>query len=157
MEKHIVAEETTEQIVPSIVVVVADAHTGLPTGDAQSRLLRHIGKGSVAVVLEQVGRGCLSGRPDCIQPVAVGEIDIQPTIVVIVEKGKPTSLGLDDRPLVVDAAPHVWNVQSRLFRHIHKLHAPIGGILRGFNRQRVLPPPQRRCEGFRQGAAHDEQ
>ena len=51
VEENVVAPETAKQVVPSIVVVVADADAGLPAGAAQSRLLRDIGKRAVAVVL----------------------------------------------------------------------------------------------------------
>ena len=42
-----------------------------------------------------------------IEPVSVGEIDVQPSVMVIIEKSQSASLGLNDGTFVVDAAPHI--------------------------------------------------
>ena len=41
--------------------------------------------------------------------------------MIVVKESQPAAFGLDDRPLVVDAAPDVWDGQTRLLRHVDKL------------------------------------
>ena len=57
-----------------------------------------------------------------IEPIAIREIDIQPAIMVVVKEGQTASFGLDDGPFVIDAAPHIGNIQPSLLAHIHKLN-----------------------------------
>src|SRR6202030_14530 len=63
VKENVVSPEATEEIVPAVVVVVAHADAGLPARAAQSRFLRHIGKGPVAVVLVKVRGWSLPRRP----------------------------------------------------------------------------------------------
>jgi hypothetical protein len=86
MEKHVMPPEAAEQVIPSIVVVVANAHACLPTGYPQSRFLCDISKGALAVVLVEMRSWRLARRPMCIEPISIREIDVEPSIVVIVEK-----------------------------------------------------------------------
>ena len=106
-KKNVVSPETAKQVVPPIVVVVADTDAGLPAGAAQSRFLRDIGKRAIAIVLVQMRNRRLSRRPMGIEPVSIRKVDVQPAVVVIVKERQPASLGLNDGPLVVDAAPHI--------------------------------------------------
>ena len=62
-----------------------------------------------------------AGRPVRIEAAAVGEIDVEPSVVVVVEKGDAAALGLDDDALVFDAAPDIRNVQAGLLCHIDEL------------------------------------
>ena len=52
---------------------------------------------------------------------AVGEIDVQPAIVVVIEEGQAASLGFDDVALVVGSAPDVGDGESGFFCHINEL------------------------------------
>ena len=51
VEQNVVAPEAAEQIVPAVVVVVAHADAGLPTGARQARFFGDVGKRAVAIVL----------------------------------------------------------------------------------------------------------
>ncbi len=62
-----------------------------------------------------------------IQPISIGEIDVQPSIMVIVEKRQPASFGLNDGSFVIYTAPHVGTGQPGFLRHIHKLHRRVVG------------------------------
>ena len=59
-----------------------------------------------------MGRRRLARRPLGVEPVAIGEINVQPAVVVVIEKGKPASLSFDDVSLAVDGAPDVRYIQS---------------------------------------------
>ena len=120
-EKNVVSPEAAKQIIPSIIVVIANADAGLPTGTPQSRFFGDVGKRAVAVVLVQVRDRRFSGRPMRIEPISIREVDVQPSVIVVVEKGQSASLGLNDGPFVVYAAPHVGDGQPGLLSHIDKL------------------------------------
>jgi hypothetical protein len=111
MKENVMAPEAAEQVVPSIVVVIAYANAGLPAGAPQARLLRHVGKGAVAVVLVQMRGRLLARRPMRIEAISIGQVDVQPSVIVVVEERPDSaSLGLNDEPLAVDAAPHIGDV-----------------------------------------------
>ena len=120
-KKNVVSPEAAEQIIPSVVVVIAYANPRLPTGTRQARFLADIGESAVAVVFVQMRDRCFSRRPMRIELIAIGEVDVEPAVVVKIKKGKPAPLSLDDGPLVVHAAPHVGAGETCLLGHIHIL------------------------------------
>src|ERR1035438_1942959 len=107
MKEDVMSPETAKQIVPSIIVVIAHTDAGLPACAPQPGLLRDIGKRAVAIVLVKMRCRRLACRPMRVEPIAVGEVDIEPAVMVEGEEGQPASLGLNDGPLVLNAAPHV--------------------------------------------------
>src|SRR5262249_35161156 len=111
MEEDVVSPEATEEIIPAVVVVVADADASLPSGTGEAGFCGDVGEGPVAIVFEQVGRRCGSGRPVRIEARAVREIDVEPTVIVVVKECEAASLGLDDVAFAINAAPHVGNIQ----------------------------------------------
>ena len=88
--------EAAEEIVVPVVVVVTDADACLPAGASKSRFLRDVGEGAVAVVLVEMRSGRFSGLPMGVELSAVGEVDVEPAVVVVIEKGQAASLGFDD-------------------------------------------------------------
>ena len=54
VEQDIMSPETAKQVIPAVVVIVADAHSGLPPGASQAGFLGDIGEGSVTIILEQL-------------------------------------------------------------------------------------------------------
>ena len=93
-----------------------------------------------------------------IEPVAIGEIDVQPAVVVVVEEGQSASLGLDDDPLVIDAAPHVGDGQPCLLRHVDILDRRVVGLDTAASHQgRVSPFPKRSRKSVGQCAAEHEE
>ena len=89
------------EVVESVVVVVADGDGRCPAGAGQAGLGRDIGERAVAVVLvEAIGR--TRRRP--FETRAAQHEQIQPAVVVVVEKRHSASDDLDDVALSVDAA-----------------------------------------------------
>src|SRR2546425_8850091 len=77
-------------VFPTVIVVVADAHTHAPDAMVQACLCRDIGEAAVAViVIELAGR--TSAAPQIFQGGPIHEENIQPAIVVIVQEGDPTT------------------------------------------------------------------
>jgi len=78
-----------EYVVIAIVVVVADGDAHAIHADCQSRLLRNIGKGSVAIVVIELQRRGTLGSP---RPVfTVCEQNVGPSVVVVIDEGNPRS------------------------------------------------------------------
>src|SRR6516164_7532915 len=113
--------KTAEQIIPTVVVVVANANPGLPTRPCQAGFLRHIGEGPVAIVLKKLGSWRFPLRPSLPQPRTVGQVDVQPTVVVVVKEGDAASFGFNDVAFAIACAPNVGSVESSLLRHVYKL------------------------------------
>ena len=62
-----------------------------------------------------------SRRAIRIQARAVGEVNVQPAIVVVVEKCQAAAFGFDDVALVISAAPHVGDGQAGFFGDVYEL------------------------------------
>ena len=102
--------------------------------------------------------GLLPTRPIRVEAISIGEIDVKPSILVVVEKGSAAPLGFDNDSLVVDAAPYIGNCQTGLLGHIHKLHCGLRSILlRCFQDQRGPPFPDWSGKRFSKGAAEYEE
>ena len=112
MEENVVTPERAEQVIPAIVVVVANAHAGLPSGSSKSGLLGDVGESAVAIVLEEMRGGLFSGGPVRVEPASIGEIDVEPSIIVIVKEGDAAAFRLDDDALLVDASPDIGEYSS---------------------------------------------
>jgi hypothetical protein len=54
VEEDIVSPETTKQVIPSVVVIVADAYSGLPPGASQAGFFCRVGESSVTIIFEQL-------------------------------------------------------------------------------------------------------
>ncbi len=121
--------EGAEEIVPAVVVVVADADAGLPTGSCESRFRGDIGKGPVAVVLVKVGRRSLARRPLHIETVAVCEIDVQPAVIVVIEERNATAFCFDDGAFVIDSSPDIRSGEPSLRGDVGELHREVGAVV----------------------------
>ena len=100
--------ERAEQVIPAIIVVVAYAHAGLPSAASESRLLGHVGECAVAIVLEKMRGGCFAGGPVRVEPVSIGQIDVEPSVIVIVKEGDAAALRLDDDSFLCRRLPRHW-------------------------------------------------
>ncbi len=93
-----------------------------------------------------------------VEPISIGEVDVQPSVMVIVEKGQSASLGLNDGPFMVDAAPHIGNGEPGLLGHIHKLDRRCRGRSnRSLQQIRVPPSPERSGKSLCQIAAEQKE
>ena len=120
--------EATEQIIPAIIVVVAYANPGLPASACQPGFLRDVGKGAISVVLVKTRSRLLASRPLLVQPCSIRQVNVQPAVVVVVEKCDATALGFDDVALAIRASPYVGSGKSGLARNIDELAGRLGGI-----------------------------
>src|SRR5579863_6443361 len=112
VEENVAAPESAKDVVPAVIVVVADADAGLPATAADAGFLGDLSDCAITVVLVEMGGGLFSGRPVFVDAVAVGEIDVEPAVVVVVEEGDAAAFGFDDDALVFHAAPDVGRVEA---------------------------------------------
>ena len=107
VKQNVVAPEAAEEIVPAVVVVVADADAGLPAGAREAGFRGDVGEGSVAIIFVEMRGRLFAGFPIRVEARAVGQINVEPAVVVVVEKGEAAAFGFDDVVFVIDAAPDV--------------------------------------------------
>src|SRR5947207_2111785 len=111
----------SEEIVPAVVVVVADANAGLPAGTGETGFFRNIREGAVAIVLVEMRSGCFARGPVGVEAGSVGEIDVQPAVLVVIEESQPAALRFNDVLFVVGAAPNVGNGQPGFASYVDEL------------------------------------
>src|SRR5262249_60038439 len=85
VKKDVVAPEATEEVIPAVVVIVADADAGLPAGAGESGFFCHVGESAVAIVFVEMGRGCLASGPLRGESSPIGQVNGEPAVVVVVE------------------------------------------------------------------------
>ena len=97
----------TKQVVPTVVIEIADADAGLPAGAGKAGFGGNVGEGSVAVVVIELGGRRLAWRPGRVQAGSIGEINVNPAVLIVIEERDTTSLRLNDVTLAVDATPDI--------------------------------------------------
>src|SRR5207248_10083768 len=92
----------------AVIVIVADRDRGSPAGAPQPCLFGDIGKGAVAIVLIEAigsaGRTLASGSAQY--------EDVEPAIVIVIEKSRAAAHGFENVGLVVGFAADHWRAQS---------------------------------------------
>src|SRR6266478_1214273 len=107
------------KVFPSVVVVVADAHSLSPACGAQTRLRSYVTKGSVVIVAIQMADGSFA-RGKAGKCGSVYKKNIRPTIVVIIEDRHPGSGGFDNVFLGLHAAEDVLHRESGFLSNIYE-------------------------------------
>jgi len=93
-----------------------------------------------------------------IEPASIGQVDIQPAIVVVVEKRQPASLGFNDDTLSIYAAPHIGVVSPACCATSINWTGDVAEPdTSGFHNKRTLPLPKWSCKGICQRAAEQEE
>ncbi len=104
------APEAAKQVVPAIIVIIADAHAGLPAGTRKARLFGDVSESSIAIISVEMRSRRFSFSPLRVEARAVSEIDIEPSVLIVIEKGQAATFGFDDVAFVVEAAPHIGSI-----------------------------------------------
>jgi hypothetical protein len=92
----ILAEVADIDVRPSVVVVVGDGGADSPTVISNAGLRGHVGEGAIVIVVKErsVGRSRLAGHG--VVACAVDEIDVEPSVVVVIDKADARTNCLDD-------------------------------------------------------------
>ena len=104
-----------------------------------------------------MGGGLFARGPVCIETASIGEVDIEPAVLVVIEERDAASLGLDDDALLVDSAPDVRECASPAFSATSiNCTGEAGGPSHGGMHNATIPSPQRSGEDVKQAAAEHE-
>ena len=156
MKQNVVSPEAAEEVVPAVIVVIADANSGLPTRAAKTGSFRDVGERAVAIVLVETRSRSFARGPFGVEARSVGQINVEPAVMIVIEEGEAATLRFDDVLLVIDTAPNIGRNQAGFASHVDELDGRGCGSLRNgwmrnwssFKVQRVAPFPERRGERF---------
>ena len=112
LPQRTIAPVCNEQIVPAVVIEITDAAAGAPSGARNTSRRRHIGERTVAIVLVQPADWRRSGRPLRLEARPVHQKDVEPSVMVIVEKRRSTPGGLQQILVAILAAVNRLGFQS---------------------------------------------
>ena len=122
--ERVVVDATHEDVLVSVVVVVANGDARVETGTCQAGLRGHIRKVALPVVLEEAVVVLRRGLLEAADVGPVGEEDVQGTVVVVVENRDAAGHGFRSVPLGRLAA-----IEHKPDRHVREADgAP--GVLR---------------------------
>ena len=109
------------EVVPSVVVVVADADALAPSGRGKAGFGGDVGESAVVIVAVKVVGGSLSGGK-AFELRAVDDKDVGPSVIVVVEDGDAGAGGLDDVFLCIHAAEDVLRGEAGFFGDVGEGH-----------------------------------
>ena len=100
--------KAAKEVVPAIVVIVPDTYPCSPARSGQPGARGNIAKCTVPIVLVEVRCRGILGSIGFSKTNSIGQVNIEPTIVVVIKEGEATSLPLDDVLLTLNTTPNVW-------------------------------------------------
>ena len=128
MPQHVLSVIGDKQIIPLVVVIIADAASLAPATAYQTRFDSDIGEGSITIVLVEVAGGFLPlGEPS--QARTVHDEDIEPAIIVIIVESNSTTGCFQQVLVLMFSAENGLGIQSGFSRDVDELHAEIQGLL----------------------------
>src|SRR6202041_1780998 len=74
MEEHVMTKKAAVKVIPAVIVIISDTYACLPSLNAQSRFLRNIAEGAIAIVLVKMRDWRFSGGPGCVKPVPISYV-----------------------------------------------------------------------------------
>src|ERR1039458_1184668 len=93
-------------VFPAVIIKVADGHAIAPSAKIQSGLCRHVGKGSIMIVVVKARRMAFAGAV-VLNRGTIDQKDVHPAVIVIIERGRSTTLRFNDVELFPAAAVQV--------------------------------------------------
>ncbi len=96
----ILAKVADVDVRPAVVIVVADGDAEAPAVIADTGLGCDVGECAVVVVVEESGVWSGAHAVECVFCASVDEVDVEPTVIVVVEKSDTGTDGVDDGFLV---------------------------------------------------------
>ncbi len=113
---------TDEEIVPAVVVVVADAAALPPAAVCKAGFGGDVGEGAVAVVFEEV-RDWFLALGKAFDAGAVDEEDVDPVVVVVVEESYTTACGFEEVSVLVFTAEDGFGIKAGLASDVDEADA----------------------------------
>ncbi len=126
MIENIFSEVGNEEIVETVVIIVADARALSPAGMEQAGFGGNVGESAVAIIFEEMIGGFLaSGKT--FKARAVDEENIQPAVVVVIIEGDAAAGGFEEILVLVFAAEDGFGVEAGLPCDVKEGNAKIVG------------------------------
>ena len=119
VKQDVLAPAGDEEIVEAVVIVIADRDPGGPDAAAEARARGHVAERAVAIVAIQADRRVIRRSPNA--PPAGESHDIEPPVIVVVEKCHAASHRIENVVDVAFVAVDDRSVQARLRGHIDEL------------------------------------
>ena len=117
-EQHVPVPIGEKKIVEPVVVVVADGDARHPARPRKAGFRGHIGERTVAIVPVQA----IAGARWCgAEARAPQDQDVEPAVVIVVEKSDTATVGFENAPLGIDTAVNAGRRQAGLVRDIGEL------------------------------------
>ncbi len=120
-----------EEVVPAVVVVVADANALSPARVGDPSFRGNVGESAVAIVAKKMRDRFVAGGK-AFQTRAVYDKNIQPAVVVVIVEGDATAGGFEQVFILVLSAEDGFDVQPGFAGDVYKIDAKIGGRRGGF-------------------------
>jgi len=124
--ENIFAEVGDEEIVETVVVVIADADALSPAGVREAGFGGDIGESAVAIIFEEMRGGLLAGG-EAFEARAVDEKNVEPAVVVVVVEGDAAAGGFEEIFVFVLAAEDGFGVEAGFAGNVEEGDAEIGG------------------------------
>src|SRR5205085_6970872 len=103
------------EVVEAIVIVVADGDAGGPNAAAETGFFGNVGEGTVAVIaIEPDGRAVGCG----VEPAPGEEKDVEPAVVIVVQKGDTAAHGFESEIGVSRSAVNDGGAEPGLLRDV---------------------------------------
>src|SRR5580704_10634612 len=128
--KNISTEAGDVQIGPTVIVVIADGAAHGETGSGEASLGGDVGEGSVAIVAIKSAEAFLA-LDGHVHGRSVGEIDVRPSIAVVIHEKDTATHGLDD--VLALRRGSVQEADACFFRDINKLWNRTADAADGFD------------------------
>ena len=124
-----------KKIGKSIVVEIAHTAALPPTGFCKAGLQGDVRECSVAIVLVQAANRRIGGCPVRLEPCAVDEKDVEPSVIIEVEERYSASRSFQQKAISSFAAENRPGTKPGLFGDVSELNAPSGSGRKLFQRE----------------------
>lgn len=124
--KDILAEVGYEEVVETVVVVIADTDALSPARVNEASFESDVSEGAVTIVFEEVVCGFLARRK-AFEACAVDEENVEPAVVVEIVEGDAAAGGFQQIFVLVFAAEGSFGIEARFARDIEEGDAEISG------------------------------
>src|ERR1043166_1528524 len=115
-----------KEVVITVVIVVADATTLTPAGARKTRGEGYVSECPVPIVLVKAAGWFVAFARLRLEARAVDQEDVQPSVVVVIEKRNPAARCLQEEPVLLLASEDRFGMQPRFARDVNELHAKRG-------------------------------
>src|SRR5215471_12104224 len=124
MIQRILAKVADKDVVVTVVVKIADAHSLSPTRSGEPGFRGHVSESAVAVIVIEMICGCLAGGHP-IKPSPVDQDDVFPSVIVVINEACPATSGFKQIPVAMLVPINGRACQTRFSRYVNEANPEI--------------------------------